>query len=237
MRVIVAPTSSSSAKAQAVADHFAELFRSARSVLDVGCRGSELRDGVRAVGGDGTYVGVDIAGNADVIGNVERGLPFRDGDFDVVVALDVLEHVDDIHRAARELGRISRRAVIISLPNLYDIKYRLNHLMGRPLSAKYGLPPDPPGDRHRWFFSLVEARQFVSAFCEGEGYSLACEVGVVGPRRARVARSLAAVAPNVLAPTYLVGVNVGPLRKDAGCADSGRAASPQQRFGTGEGAE
>jgi SAM-dependent methyltransferase len=53
------------------------------------------------------YVGVDVVPNphADVIAPVEE-LPFEDGAFDVVLCIQVLEHVDDPARAVRELARV-----------------------------------------------------------------------------------------------------------------------------------
>jgi SAM-dependent methyltransferase len=102
---------------------------------------------------------LDLFPPADVLGNLETGLPFKNVSFDTVVALDVLEHTDNIHRAFSELCRIARKYILIILPNLYDLKLRICVLMGRRFD-QYSLPVDPPKDRHRWFFSLQEARSF-----------------------------------------------------------------------------
>jgi len=52
-----------------------------------------------------------------VLGDVRR-LPFADGVFDVVVAVDLLEHVDPSGRAAAidELCRVARRRAIVACP-------------------------------------------------------------------------------------------------------------------------
>jgi SAM-dependent methyltransferase len=46
-----------------------------------------------------------------------HALPFADGEFDVVLCSETLEHVPDIEGATRELLRIARRAVVITVPH------------------------------------------------------------------------------------------------------------------------
>lgn len=43
-------------------------------------------------------------------------LPFQDGRFEVVVCSETLEHIPDIRQATRELLRVARRAVVITVP-------------------------------------------------------------------------------------------------------------------------
>jgi ubiquinone/menaquinone biosynthesis C-methylase UbiE len=67
-------------------------------------------------------------------------LPFADGEFDLVICCEVLEHLDDPDRGLREVARVSRRAVILSTPRepLWRV---LNVARGRYL-ARLG---DTPG--------------------------------------------------------------------------------------------
>jgi SAM-dependent methyltransferase len=55
------------------------------------------------------YVGLDTAehANADLVGPIEA-IPADDGSFDLVICIQVLEHVDDPARAVRELHRVTR---------------------------------------------------------------------------------------------------------------------------------
>ena len=129
-----------------------------KTLLDVGCRDAVLK---RYLPPHIHYVGIDMfAGpGVDRVANVEEGLPFADNEFDVVVALDLLEHTNDIWFVFDELVRVSRSQVIIVLPNLYHWLARLKYLAGREF-GKYVLSVEPIADRHRWLTSYESARRF-----------------------------------------------------------------------------
>lgn len=160
-----------------VAQLFSDYLKG--DVLDVGCDARHLSSLVQ-----GRYVGVDIAGSPDIQVNVEEGLPFCNRSFDTVVAFDVLEHCDRIHFVFDELCRIARSYVVIGLPNMYEWRFRLMFLLGMKLSGKYGLSSEPSADRHRWLFSLNEAREFVQERGAKNGFRV-CEeaLGYYGYRR------------------------------------------------------
>jgi SAM-dependent methyltransferase len=109
------------------------------------------------------YTEIDVAGQPDIFIDLEKNLPipFEDGSFDAVVCTDVLEHLDNFHAVFDELCRLSRRYVIISLPNAWaSNKWRW--VRGTGASGKfYGLPSQAPVDRHKWFFSFSEAEKFL----------------------------------------------------------------------------
>ena len=101
----------------------------------------------------------------DKVLDLEDGLlPFADGSYDTVICTDVLEHVDNIYAIYDELFRVAGRHVIISLPNNWPGMLG-SFLAGHNLthSAGYGLPPQPkqPGQRHKYFFNLEEACDFL----------------------------------------------------------------------------
>lgn len=100
------------------------------------------------------YTGVDIypTGDKTVYSNIEENISFQDDAFDFVLAIDVLEHTNDIDGAIRELLRVSKGGFIINLPNELYFRYRLRLLFGKT-SNKFKVNLDTL-DRHRWFFTL-----------------------------------------------------------------------------------
>lgn len=156
-------------KARYIAAKYAPLLRS--SVLDVGCDRKLLKlhlaPGVR-------YVGVDASPEADVTLNLDRDdLPFAPGSFDTVIAADVLEHLERLHAVFDQLCAVAAKHVIIALPNpIRNLMLELAKGDGGASLKHYGLPPDPPRDRHRWFFGAEEAADFLRARAERNAFRI-----------------------------------------------------------------
>ncbi len=88
-------------------------------VLDVGCGDRPYEDLLRSAA---EIVGFDVRGNphADLHGSIDA-LPVEDASFDVVLCLQVLEHVPDPAKAVRELRRVVRPGgrVLLSTHGIY----------------------------------------------------------------------------------------------------------------------
>lgn len=87
-------------------------------------------------------------------------LPYKDNSFDSVVCLDTLEHVDNLHDDFYDLLRVSRKYIFISLPNPWR-RALIEFIHGRGRWQQYGIPPEKPVDRHKWFFNTEDAEDFV----------------------------------------------------------------------------
>ncbi len=110
------------------------------TVLDLGCGDGSL---VKPLVNDHDVLGLDI--NADAIreayalgvhavkGSIENVFPFQDHSCDVVLALDILEHAVDMDFIFSEIKRVLKPdgSIIISLPNHFDLRTRLEILFGK----------------------------------------------------------------------------------------------------------
>jgi len=128
-------------------------------VLDVGSGGAGLCSHLDRC------ISIDInpATYPNVFVDLEEGnLPFASDSFDCVVCVDVLEHLENLHHIFAETARVSRKYLIVSLPNNWlgarPIIFRADHTQSMKY---YGLPIERPFDRHRWFFSYAEAEDFI----------------------------------------------------------------------------
>jgi hypothetical protein len=140
------------------------------TLLDVGARDRVLS---RVLGPQLAYASADAAPGCDYVIDLERPLPFADRQFDHVVALDVLEHVENIQSAFAQLTRIAAQRVVIALPNMAALSNRWHFLTrGRLNTRKYDLGPTHPGDRHRWLTIYPQINGFVECAAEASGFML-----------------------------------------------------------------
>ncbi len=100
-------------------------------VLDIPCATGRLALRVRELGF--TPVCADITRGvfepADVefvAADMNRALPFRDGEFDHVLCVEGVEHMESTHHLARELARVLKPggSLLLTTPNLMSFKAR-----------------------------------------------------------------------------------------------------------------
>ena len=153
---------------------YESVFLQSESVCDVGADKGVIKQWLPNTI---NYFTIGYGENISLQYNLEHiPWPIADSAYDVVLCLDVLEHLENIHAAFDECCRITKKYVIISLPNpyadfigfLYSGKY-----MDRAKDMKfYGLMPEPELDRHRWFFSPTDAREFIRHRGKKNGFTI-----------------------------------------------------------------
>jgi len=164
--------SSRETKAKYIFEKYGDILSG--RVLDVGADAMYLKPMVQDGGSE--YIGIGFGDEIDVSYNLEQTpYPFEERSFDTVVCFDVLEHLEQLHSAFDELCRIAKSHVVISLPNpasdLFSVIRGRDYSETRSLKF-YGLPIDPPEDRHRWFFTEKEAAYFVKERADRNGFKL-----------------------------------------------------------------
>lgn len=121
-----------------------------QSVLDAGCGEGET---IRRLGNllPALLVGFDL--NPDSVAwcaanfpgrqfSVEDifHLPYPDASFDLVLCLEVLEHLDRPAAALSELSRVARQAVVVSVP--HEPWFRLGNLLRGKYLSRWGDHPE-----------------------------------------------------------------------------------------------
>jgi SAM-dependent methyltransferase len=100
------------------------------ALLDVGCgEGALVQRWARSLGDHTRIVGVDLEEESIQAGWAEHAapnltyeimrsaeLPFASGEFDLVTAIEVLEHVPDPGQTLSEMARCARRNLLVSVP-------------------------------------------------------------------------------------------------------------------------
>jgi 2-polyprenyl-6-hydroxyphenyl methylase / 3-demethylubiquinone-9 3-methyltransferase len=146
-----------------------------RRVLDLCCGGGLLaepvaREGARVMGIDISENALRVARRHADAGGLKIGyvrspaelLPFADGSFDLVLAFDALEHVDDLPATIRQVSRVLRPGGRL----IYDTMNRT--LFCRVAAIWIGenlWPGGPPKGTHDWR-KLIKPRELVALMAE-----------------------------------------------------------------------
>lgn len=109
-----------------------------KTLLDIGCGDGLLLSlvaerGIAARGLDISEKGIEKSGakGLDVaVYDADSRIPFPDNTFDVVTLLDVLEHVYAPEVLLKEAVRVSKRWVIVGVPNFSSVAARVQVLIG-----------------------------------------------------------------------------------------------------------
>jgi hypothetical protein len=131
-------------------------------VVDLGCRDKILKEHLV---GDFDYIPVDFnpnINNGDFINhNLENGLPKEIDKIDIITAIDVLEHIENIHLVFEECLHKAQKMIVIALPNIAYYKFRFYFIISGSISGKYTFHEKKVVDRHRWLTAYYANIEFI----------------------------------------------------------------------------
>jgi 2-polyprenyl-3-methyl-5-hydroxy-6-metoxy-1,4-benzoquinol methylase len=154
----------------------------AERILDAGCGEGfvvsyllQENDGLIITGMDCSLDAIEMARQMVplVLSKVEGGvffdvgdlreMPYSDDSFDLVMCLEVLEHLPDPHRGLRELGRVTSAHCLVSVP--HEPFFRAtNFLRGKHVPA-WGRDPE-----HLQHWTAKQFRRLVEQYFEVERF-------------------------------------------------------------------
>lgn len=152
-----------SERARFIENKFNQYIQKSSSILDVGCSDNDLKK----ILGNKVY-GIDISGLPDKKVDLEKEMlsHFLDNSYDMVICTEVLEHIDNLYEVMDDIKRVSKKYILISLPNCSDIWRIFNIIFISKTGKFYGLPIKKLNDRHKWFFSWKELDDFFNDYCK-----------------------------------------------------------------------
>lgn len=128
------------------------------SVLDVGCGEGVVTERLAKLLPSATVLGVDAdeahlgeewrrrdAPNLSFAAGSAYELPFAEASFDLVCAIEVLEHLERPRNALAEMSRVASRALLLSVPN--EPSWRISHLLAGKNVRALG---NTPGHINHW---------------------------------------------------------------------------------------
>jgi ubiquinone/menaquinone biosynthesis C-methylase UbiE len=125
------------------------------AVLEVGVGEGEVSARVAGSFQSAFVIGVDLPSESLAEGWKGRGLrgafgdaqrlPFRDRSFDLVLAIEVLEHLPDPAGALSEIARVAKGDVVLSVPR--EPIWRVGNLARAKYVRRFG---DTPGHIQHW---------------------------------------------------------------------------------------
>lgn len=134
-------------------------------VLDIGCGDGLFLRMVKEKGLNGSGVDFSEEGvkkckekglDARVTDPTQGKLPFGDGEFDSVTLLDILEHLYVPEDLLHEAARLSKKNIIISVPNFSSFPARLQVLFGKvPENNR-------PNKGHVFWFNYVNLKKIIT---------------------------------------------------------------------------
>lgn len=149
------------------------LFEPKEKVLDLGCGDGAVSEylqdmGVKVTAIDISEEAVRIARRRGVdakVVDIEKGLPYKDEQFDAVFWGDNVEHLFDPEESLKEIHRVlkTKGRLVLSCPNMGYWRYRIHYFLKGTLPDTEWTGNPPWAWSHIRFFNTKTIQDFLKA--------------------------------------------------------------------------
>jgi len=124
-----------------------------KSILDIGCENNLFKEY--------DTITLDVNPGADIIQDLNKSqkIPLKENQFDIVILSQILEHLVTVEEIIAESKRVSRKYILIGLPNELTLENRFKYFLGK--CSEWGSYV-PYGHKH--FFIIKNIEKFIKRF-------------------------------------------------------------------------
>ncbi len=142
------------------------IGESRENILSIGCQRDDLL--AKKLKEKHNIVTLDITKNADIMTDLNKGIPVKSESWGIVVAGEIIEHLYDTQFVLREINRVLKKdgILILSVPNICSLSNRVRVLLGL-------LPRSCAKDIHIRDFNL----QFMKDHLQKSGFKIISQKG------------------------------------------------------------
>jgi len=142
-------------------------------IIDLGARNQILKNFIPK---NFLYTGVDKfkTNNDNLIINLDNEFDNIVDKYDVVFALDIIEHTDDPYNFIKNCMRLSKNLIYLVIPNTAYYSLRLNFLIKGEITNKFHFSGNSNDDRHKWLTNFKSTKKFLAKF-QNEGFDIKIE--------------------------------------------------------------
>jgi hypothetical protein len=152
-----------------IKNYTAKYSNQSKSVIDLGARDQIL---LKFLPTNWKYTGVDkFAQKLNLNIDVEENFKDINDKYDFVIALDIIEHLNNPVKFFENCKKICNELIILNIPNAAYYQFRLNLLFTGELTEKFHFSGNFEDDRHRWFTTFNNTKKFLYNL-NTDGYDL-----------------------------------------------------------------
>lgn len=143
-------------------------------IIDLGARNQILK---KFIPRNFLYTGVDKFKNDNDNIIIDLDKEFNNlvnNKYDIVFALDIIEHTDDPYNFIKKCMELSKNLIYLVIPNAAYYSFRINFLIKGEITNKFHFSGKSNDDRHKWLTNFRNTKKFLTQF-QNNGYDIKIE--------------------------------------------------------------